>query len=115
MRAQNSLVNVSLVQPNLFEPPFDPNKLRAADDVYGNFIYGCRGTGSTFPEYGFMRIAFPCAVDVKNAEEAQKKLRYVESYDLYDVLESVVARENEKRGIIRPAVRVAVPKLKKQQ
>jgi hypothetical protein len=112
MRAQNSLINLSLIQPTLFEPPFDPNKLRKADDVYGNFIHGCTGTGNTFAANGFMRIAFPCVADVKNADEAQKRLRYVESYNLYNVLTSVVALENHT--VAQPKVRVA-PKIKKQQ
>jgi hypothetical protein len=114
MRSQNSLVNLNLVQRSLFEPPFDPNKLREADDIYGNFIHGCRGGGNAFTAYGFMRIAFPCVADVKNAEEAQKKLRYVENFNLYQVLESVVTRENQNRNFVQPSVRVA-PKIKKQQ
>jgi hypothetical protein len=114
MRAQNSLINLSLTQGNLFEKPFDGKKLRGADDIYGNFIHGCRGPGTTFANYGFMRIAFPCAANVRTSEEAQKKLRYVEKYDLYEVLESVVEKENQKRSIAKPQLRV-VPKIKKEQ
>jgi hypothetical protein len=114
IRSQNSLVNLSLIQRSLFDPPFDPNKLRKADDIYGNFIHGCRGGGSAFAAYGFMRIAFPCVADVKNAEDAQKRLRYVESYDLYRLLDSVLTRENQNRSVVQPSVRVA-PKIKKQQ
>jgi hypothetical protein len=51
---------------------------------------------------------------VRTAEEAQKKLRYVEKYDLYDVLENVVAREAQNRSVVQPRVRVA-PKIKKEQ
>jgi hypothetical protein len=113
MRAQNSRMNLSLIQPNLFDRPFDPNKLREANNIYGNFIHGCRGPLGTFAEYGFMRIGFPCVADVKNVEEAQKKLRYVEIYNLYSVLESVMERESEKRSDAKPKLRV-VPKIKDQ-
>jgi len=115
MRAQNSHVNMSLLQGHLWESPFDGRKLRQADDIYGNFIHGCRGTGKTFATDGFMQIAFPCATDVKNVEEAQKKLRYVERFDLYRVLDSVIARENENRRAASPQLRVVAPKIKKQQ
>lgn len=114
MRAQNSLINLGLLQGNLFERPFDGNKLRGADDIYGNFVHGCRGTGSTFATYGFMRIAFPSVTNVSTAEEAQKKLRYVEKYDLYDVLEDVLSRETQNPSVAQPRVRVA-PKIKKEQ
>lgn len=112
MRAQNSRMNLSLIQPNLFDRPFDPNKLREANNIYGNFIHGCRGPLGKFSEYGFVRIGFPCVTDAKNAEEAQKKLRYVEVYNLESVLESVMKRESEKREA-QPKLRV-VPKIKNQ-
>ncbi len=115
MRAQNSNVNMSLLQGNLFEPPFDNNKLRKANDIYGNFIHGCRGTGNTFSTDGFMQIAFPCAADVENTEDALKKLRYVERYSLYGVINTVTARENERRRVALPKLRVITAKIKKQQ
>lgn len=115
MRFQHSAVNLSLVQRSLFELPFDENKLAEATYVYGNFLHGCRGTGKTFSTDGFVHIAFPCAVDVTNTEEARAKLRYIERYDLSGVLESVVARENAKRSIAKPTIRVVVPKIKQQQ
>ena len=115
MRAQNSNVNMSLLQPGLFEAPFAADKLEAADDIYGNFIHGCRGTGQTFTTDGFMQVAFPCAANVKNAEDARKRLRYVEAYTLYSLLDDVLAREEEKRKAALPQLRVVAPKIKKQQ
>lgn len=115
MRAQNSNLNMSLLQGRLFEQPFDVEKLRGADDIYGNFIHGCRGTGQTFATDGFMQVAFPCAENVKTVEEAQKKLRYVERYSLYQLLDSVVAREDQNRRDALPKLRVVTPKIKKQQ
>ncbi len=114
MRSQNAEVNLRLTQGSLFEGPFDDRKLRGADNIYGNFIHGCRGTGKDFAVYGFARLAFPCATNAKTAEEAQSKLRFVETHNLYDVLESVVARENQDRSSQR-SVRIVVPKIKKQQ
>ncbi|HEX5701886.1 MAG TPA: hypothetical protein VFX97_01550 [Pyrinomonadaceae bacterium] len=115
MRAQNSNINMSLLQGNLFEPPFDNNKLRKANNIYGNFIHGCRGTGNTFTADGFMQIAFPCVADVENTEDAQKKLRYVERYSLYSLINHVTTCQNERRRIALPKVRIISPKIKKQQ
>jgi hypothetical protein len=113
MRQQASAVNLTLTQGSLFEAPFDDKKLRKAENVYGNFIHGCRGMGSTFSDYGWMRIAFPCATSAISTEEAQRSLRFVENHDLYDVLKSVVEQENRHAKLVRPKISVATPKLKK--
>lgn len=111
MRQQNAAVNLSLTQGFLFEPSFDDTKLMTADSIYANFIHGCRGHGSDFSIYGFMRIAIPCAVNPTNAEDAQRMLKFVESHSLYKVLAAVVEMEVETKAA--PTVRVATPKLKK--
>jgi len=115
MRAQNSNVNMSLLQRQLFDAPFDEAKLTKADDIYGNFIHGCRGTGQTFVTDGFTQIAFPIATSVQTTEEAKRRLRYVERYSLYNVIDSVVDRENQIRRVAKPTVLAVAPKIKKQQ
>ena len=113
MRQQASEVNLSLTQGNLFEA-FDDSKLRKAQSIYGNFIHGCRGTGSTFADYGFVRLAFPCATKATTAEDAEKSLRFIENHDLHDVLKSVVELETSNREQSKKReITIATPKLKK--
>lgn len=112
MRQQASEVNLSLVQGSFFEPLFDDRKLRKAESIYANFIHGCRGHGSDFSVYGFMRIAFPCATKALSSQDIHKSLQFVESHSLYDVLASVVQKEAGVKTA-QPAISVAVPKLKK--
>ncbi len=113
MRQQASAVNLSLTQGNLFEA-FDDRKLRKAESIYGNFIHGCRGTGSTFKDYGFVRLAFPCTTKAITVEDAEKSLRFIENHNLHDVLTSVVALENQHREQTKKReITIATPKLKK--
>jgi hypothetical protein len=111
MRKQSAEVNGSLIQGSLFEPAFNDAKLREADNIYSNFIHGCRGAGSDFALYGFARIAIPCVSKAKNVKEAEKTLRFVENHNLYDVLAAVVERENQNKTA-QPMVDIAIPKLK---
>jgi hypothetical protein len=114
MRQQASAVNLTLTQGSLFEPSFDDRKLRKAESIYGNLIHGCRGTGSTFSDYGFLRMAFPCATSASNAEDAERNLRFIENHDLYDVLKSVTELENQHtRAAQKRQISVATPKLKR--
>jgi hypothetical protein len=113
MRQQASAVNLSLTQGNLFEA-FDDRKLRKAESIYGNFIHGCRGTGSTFKDYGFVRLAFPCATKAANNEDIEKNLRFIENHNLHDILKSVVERENlDREQTAKREITIATPKLKK--
>jgi hypothetical protein len=113
MRQQASAVNLSLTQGNLFEA-FDDSKLQKAESIYGNFIHGCRGTGSTFADFGFVRLAFPCVTKAITVEDAEKSLRFIENHDLHDVLKSVVEIENHNREQTKKReITIATPKLKK--
>lgn len=111
MRKQSAAVNVSLTQPSLFEPAFDESKLLKAESIYANFIHGCRGVGSAFALYGFARIAIPSVTNADSRKEAERQLRFVEHYNLYDVLASVVERENQSQ-VTRPVADLAIPKIK---
>ena len=111
MRKQNAAINLSIVQPNLFEPAFDDKKLRDADRVYANFIHGCRGVASDFALYGFMRIAVPCVTKEGVERINDRNIVLVENHNLYDVLAAVVERESRSK-VAEPVVDLAVPKLK---
>jgi hypothetical protein len=111
MRRQNAEVNLTLTQGSLFAQSFDDGKLVKADNIYANFIHGCRGHGSDFVLYGFIRIAFPCAANPESAADAQRMLYFVESHKLSDVLVAVVTKESETRD--RPKLKLVTPKLKK--
>lgn len=111
MRKQNAAINLSIIQPNLFEPAFDEKKLRAADRIYANFIHGCRGVASDFALYGFMRIAVPCLTKDGEDKVSESNVVLVENHNLYDVLAAVVERENRSKAA-EPMVDLAVPKLK---
>jgi hypothetical protein len=113
MRQQSAAVNLTLTQGSLFERSFDDDKLVTADNVYANFIHGCRGYGSDFALYGFIRIAFPCAANPQNAADAQRMLRFVEAHTLADVMAAVIAKETEATA--RPSVKMATPKLKRAE
>jgi hypothetical protein len=115
MRQQNAGVNLELVQNSLFKPAFDEKKLRKAEQesVYANLIHGCRGVGSDFLLYGFLRIAFPCVKSSVTSDDAQLDLTFVENHNLNDVLAKVL--EKESAGALSVAsVSVAVPKIKKR-
>jgi hypothetical protein len=111
MRRQNAEINGSLIQGSLFDPAFDDAKLRKADSIYSNFIHGCRGAGSDFALYGFARIAIPCVSKATNAKEAEETLRFVENHNLYDVLASVVEKENQTKAA-QPIIDIAIPRIK---
>jgi hypothetical protein len=111
MRKQSAEINVSYIQGSLFEPAFDETKLLKAQSIYANIIHGCRGMGGDFALYGFARIAIPSVTKAESKKDVEKQLRFVEQYDLNDVLASVV--ERERQGIVaQPVIDVAIPKIK---
>lgn len=115
VRQQSASVNLELVQNSLFKPAFDDKKLRKtkAESIYANFLHGCRGVGSDFSRYGFVRIAFPCVKGVVKSDDAQLDLVFVENHNLNDVLNKVLEKERLS-GEAKPRVDVAIPKIKKR-
>ena len=113
VRQQHARINLSLIQPSLFEPRFDDARLVSADHIYANLIHGARG--HDFSASGFLRIAFPCLVESTGGESADQKVRFVENYRLSTVLASILAREAGTTPAVEPRVDTAVPTIRRSQ
>lgn len=112
VRQQHAAINLSLIQPNLFETPqFDDAKLINAERIYANMIHGCSGRGSDFSISGFLRIAFPCVTNPAATDEALLQVQLIKNYDLRDVLAKIIAKEAAAKAA-RPVVDIAIPKIK---
>lgn len=112
IRRQHSSINDLVVQPTLFAQ-CDEVKLKDADHVYGNIIFGCRGNAADWERFGFLRIGIPYVRRVPNKQgNLVERLYYADFCDYNDILGLVIDRENQTAK--RPDVRVVVPKVRRQ-
>jgi hypothetical protein len=113
IRQQHSAVNHQYRQGNLFET-FDEQKLRNAEKIYANIIFGCRGNAAEWHKYGFLQIAVPYVKQVENKKgDLVNRLFYAEKCDYNDMLGMVIERE-KKGQPMRPALKLVKPKVKKR-
>jgi hypothetical protein len=113
IRQQHSSINRELIQPSLFAK-FDDEKLKSADNIYSNVIFGCRGNATEWNKYGFLNIVMPYVKKVQNKSGAiVDRLHYAASYNYNDILAMVVERENQERQ--QPQIKVVVPKIKQHK
>lgn len=110
IRKQHSTINGEILQPRLFGCTFDEARLRAADNMYANIVYGCRGGASDFATHGFVQIAIPYLRTVRGTE----RLFYAAWFDYAEVLRLVQDRERGDAAQ-RRIINVASPRLRRSQ
>jgi hypothetical protein len=114
-RKQHSAINNKYMnrgQGSLFGDTFDDSKIRIAEKIQANLLFGCGGNGLDYERNKFLRIAIPSMETAKDRfGKDTNKVFFVENHSFDDILQLVSDKERQQQ--IKPTIiDVAVPKIK---